>query len=165
MKFISKFIDSRTFTIILIGSAIGAVSMRLIAASAKSSSAKAAAPAAARVPDRDRGEYLVREVAGCGDCHSQRDARGEFVPSLWLMGGPLTFKPAIDMPVWAEVALPIAGLPTIPTDEEAIAFLMTGKRADGRTARPPMPSYHLDASDAADVVAYLRSLSGQTASR
>jgi hypothetical protein len=77
----------------------------------------------------------------CADCHSHHNAKGEFIADLWLQGGPIPFKPTIEMPAWAEAALPIAGLPTIPTDEEAVLFLTKGHRADGRRPRPPMPEY------------------------
>jgi mono/diheme cytochrome c family protein len=55
------------------------------------------------------------------------------------------------------VAPPIAGLPNF-TDEEAIVFLMTGVRPNGSRPLPPMPAYRLSRPEAADVVAYLRSV-------
>jgi mono/diheme cytochrome c family protein len=33
-----------------------------------------------------RGEYLVRSVAGCGECHTPRDAQGNLEMSEWLSG-------------------------------------------------------------------------------
>ncbi len=120
------------------------------------SHAGSAAPA--RTPDIGRGEYLVTHLGACADCHSQRNEKGEFIQELWLLGGPLTFAPTVPMPVWAEAALPIAGLPSFPTDEEAVQFFMTGKRANGVMPRPPMPAYQLRQEDAEDIVGYLRSL-------
>jgi len=43
----------------------------------------------------------------------------------WLQGAVLTFKPTVAMPVWAEKAPKIAGLPEWEKDA-AIRFLMTG---------------------------------------
>ena len=34
----------------------------------------------------ERGEYLVRSVAGCGECHTPRDAQGNLDRSQWLAG-------------------------------------------------------------------------------
>ncbi len=34
----------------------------------------------------ERGEYLVRSVAGCGECHTPRDAEGNLDQSQWLAG-------------------------------------------------------------------------------
>lgn len=109
-------------------------------------------------PDAKRGEYLVRELGACGDCHSARDQTGQFVESQWLNGASLTFTSTVPVPAWAPVAMPIAGLPTFRTDQEAVEFLMTGKLAGNRQTRPPMPAYRLHRDDAEDIVAYLRSL-------
>lgn len=103
-----------------------------------------------------RGKYLVTQVSMCTDCHSPRDQQGQFIQAKWLQGGPLAFKPAVPMPVWAEVALPIAG--GAPwSDEQLRTLLTTGKRADGSMPRPPMPTYLLNPADADAVIAYLRS--------
>ena len=39
----------------------------------------------------ERGEYLVRSVAGCGECHTPRDAQGNLDQSQWLGGVPNRF--------------------------------------------------------------------------
>jgi mono/diheme cytochrome c family protein len=67
------------------------------------------------------------------------------------------------MPVWAPVAPPIAGLPSM-TAEQAARFLMHGQRPDGSMARPPMPAYRFNEDDARAVVAYLKSLGDAPAS-
>jgi mono/diheme cytochrome c family protein len=108
--------------------------------------------------DSRRGDYLVNGIGLCADCHSPRDAQGQFIKSAWLQGAPIGFKPLGPMPAWAEVAPPIAGLPTMLKDEEAMRFLTSGIRPDGTMARPPMPAYRLSEADARDVLAYLRSL-------
>jgi len=117
------------------------------------------AAAAAPVPsDRilERGRYIVEHVGMCVDCHSPRNERGEFVKEEWLQGAPLKFKPVVEMP-WAELAIPIAGLPTM-TSDQGVHFLMTGEKPDGTHPRPPMPEYRLDREDAEAAVAYLKSL-------
>jgi len=104
-----------------------------------------------------RGRYLVEGVGLCADCHTPRNEKGEFVTAQWLRGAMIGFTPAMPMPVWAPVAPPIAGLPSM-TDEQAVHFLMEGKRPDGSQPRPPMPPYRLNAEDARAMVAYLKSL-------
>ncbi len=105
----------------------------------------------------NRGRYLVEGVGLCADCHSPRNEKGEFVTAHWLRGAPIGFTPAVPMPVWAPVAPPIAGLPSM-TAEQAVQFLMEGKRPDGSMPRPPMPAYRLNEADARAMVAYLKSL-------
>lgn len=104
-----------------------------------------------------RGRYLVENAIGCGDCHSTRDQRGQFVPETHLMGAPLPFAPTVPMPAWAAVSTPIVDLPGY-TDEQAIALFTQGVKPDGTRPRPPMPQFRLNGEDARAVVAYLRSL-------
>jgi len=61
------------------------------------------------------------------------------------------------MPVWAEKAPKIAGLPEWEKDA-AIRFLMTGIAYNELPARPPMPQYRFNQQDAEAIVAYLKSL-------
>lgn len=103
-----------------------------------------------------RGEYLVTRVGKCQDCHTPHNERGEEIKEKWLQGAPLLFQPIVQMP-WAGTAPPIAGLEGW-TDAQALNFLQTGIKKDGKPATPPMPEYRLNADDAAAVVAYLRSL-------
>lgn len=105
----------------------------------------------------ERGKHLVENIAMCADCHSARLPSGEFDKSKWLQGSPLGFKPLMEMP-WSPAAPSIAGLPTLTTDEQAVEFLMTGKRPSGAPVLPPMPPYRLKRDEAEAVVAYLRSL-------
>jgi hypothetical protein len=104
-----------------------------------------------------RGKYLVEQVGLCGDCHTPRDGKGEFVKEQWLRGATLDFKPTGPVPVWAEKAPPIAGLPGWEKDV-AIRFLMTGIGSNELPTRPPMPQYRFNVQDAQAIVAYLRSL-------
>ncbi len=120
------------------------------------STAFATAASAASADLVVRGEYLVKRVGMCADCHSSRRADGSFDPDLWLRGAALPFQPTVEMP-WAAAAPPIAGLPTM-APEDAVRFLRHGARPDGSRARPPMPAFELDEADARAVAAYLRSL-------
>ncbi len=117
----------------------------------------AAADSVAPAALLNRGRYLVEGIGLCADCHSPRNEKGEFVTAHWLRGAPIGFTPAVPMPVWAPVAPPIAGLPSM-TAEQAVKFLMEGKRPDGTMPRPPMPAYRLNEEDARAMVAYLKSL-------
>jgi mono/diheme cytochrome c family protein len=116
-----------------------------------------AEPGASKETPVQRGQYLVEHVAMCADCHTPHTERGEYDRNAWLAGSVLAFKPSQPMP-FAPVSPKIAGLPTFPTDEQAVKFLETGTNALGRTALPPMPQYRLNHDDAVAVVAYLRSL-------
>jgi mono/diheme cytochrome c family protein len=104
----------------------------------------------------ERGKYLVTGVGMCGDCHTPHDQQGQLVEAEWLKGAPLPFKPTVPMP-WAEVAPPIAGLPTM-TEAQAVHYLMTSEKPDKTRTRPPMPPYRLSRPDAEAVAAYLKSL-------
>ena len=115
---------------------------------------KMGAPSAATLA---HGKYLVDDVAGCSDCHSPHNEKGELIKEQYLQGTMLAFKPAIPMPVWADNAPNLAGLPGWEKDA-AIKFLMTGIAYNGLPARPPMPQYRLNLQDATAIVAYLKSL-------
>ena len=104
----------------------------------------------------ERGRYLVEGVAGCNDCHSPRNEKGELMEGMHLTGSPLPFAPTVPMP-WAPAAPSIAGLPDYTT-EQAVKFLMTGERPSNIPPLPPMPAYRLNEEDAKAVVAYVKSL-------
>lgn len=108
----------------------------------------------------ERGRYLVERVALCADCHTARDWKGRQSRERWLQGARLDFKPAKLMP-WADLAPPIAGLPTFATDALAVEYLKTGLNQSKKSSKPPMPQYRFNHDDAVAVVAYLRSLKPQ----
>ncbi len=93
----------------------------------------------------------------CADCHTPMNDKGEFVQDKWLQGTKLTFAPTVPMPVWADTSVNIAGLPGWD-HAQAVKFFMTGLAPNGQPARPPMPQYHMNKTDAEAVVAYLESL-------
>lgn len=108
-----------------------------------------------------RGKYLVEKVAMCGDCHTPRTETGEFDRTKWLRGGKLDFQPIREIPNWAKVAPPIAGLGNPGsgwTEERMTKLLETGLAPNGKPHRPPMPAYNMSREDAAAVAAYLKSL-------
>lgn len=84
-----------------------------------------------------RGEYLFKSVAMCTDCHTPRKPDGSFDQQHGLYGGTIDFAPTVAMPVWAEVAPAIAGLPGY-TEAEAVALLERGETAGGRVPRLPV---------------------------
>jgi mono/diheme cytochrome c family protein len=104
-----------------------------------------------------RGEYLVKGIGQCGDCHTPFTMTGGFVMDKWLQGKKLEFGPLVPIPVWADTSPNIAGLPGWET-EKAVQFFMTGLAPNGQPSRPPMPAYHMNRDDAEAVVAYLQSL-------
>jgi len=104
-----------------------------------------------------RGKYLVDDAGKCGDCHTPFTEKGEPDQTKYLKGAVLAFKPTVPMPVWADQAPAIAGLRMLD-EKEAVHFLMTGTLADGKPARPPMPTYRFNEADAKAIVAYLKSL-------
>lgn len=126
---------------------------------AAGSAAVATEPAQAPVQSNiARGEYLVKQVAMCVQCHSPRDARGELIQSELLRGAPMPAAWQDSPTPWAYAAPKLAGLPAGFTEASLIHFLQTGERTAGYQARPPMPPFRMNEADATAVVAYLKSL-------
>jgi mono/diheme cytochrome c family protein len=105
----------------------------------------------------EHGRYLVENVVMCYECHSTRDPQGNIVAGTRFKGGPMPMRPAwsTDWPI----QIPrIAGLPGYD-DAAAMRLLTQGAiRHDGTQLRYPMPRFHMSPQDAADVIAYLRTL-------
>ena len=93
--------------------------------------------------------------------NASRYEKGEVVEEQRLKGAPLDFKPTVPIPVWADKAVNIAGLPGWEKDA-AIKFFRTGIAYNDLPARPPMPQYRFNQADAEAIVAYLMSLKPQT---
>jgi len=117
----------------------------------------AAAGGGGRKEQIAHGEYLVKNVAGCPDCHTPMDEKGQFIQSKWLQGTKLFFAPVAPIPNWADTSANIAGLKGW-NHEKAVQLMMTGNSPNGQPPRPPMPQYHMNKADAEAVVAYLESL-------
>jgi mono/diheme cytochrome c family protein len=126
-----------------------------------SSERRPASPAQLAIPKQvpsgnaERGRYLVLHVAMCVECHSPRDARGELLAGREFTGASIPFQPPQG---WALRAPRNRGLPGY-TPELAVRLLTQGGvDREGRQLRAPMPRFRMSFQDAADVVAYLRSL-------
>lgn len=59
------------------------------------------APSPARTTAQARGEYLVKTVAGCQDCHTPADDKGQPLPGMDFGGGFLLHNPADMSPVFS----------------------------------------------------------------
>ena len=113
------------------------------------------------------GEYLVRSVAGCGECHTPRDASGALDQSRWLGGVANRFDLAPDDPTVGGISAPNltpAGLATW-SDEDVERAMLDGISKDGSPLFPVMPYYayhNMSAADALAIVAYLRAVPSVT---
>jgi mono/diheme cytochrome c family protein len=105
----------------------------------------------------EHGRYLAEHVAMCIECHSGRDANGNILQSELFEGGSIPFAPPWPND-WANRAPRNRGLPGY-SDEQALRLLTQGAIGrDGKQLRPPMPRFRMTPQDAADVIAFLRSL-------
>ena len=104
------------------------------------------------------GRYLVNRVAMCGDCHTPRGPRGEFLPGKLLQGTSLDFAPVHPVPEWKSKSPRIAGLPKGWSKGDMIRFMETGRTLKGHRPHPPMPSYRMTHRDALAVTLYLMRL-------
>lgn len=107
--------------------------------------------------DAKHGEYIVKNVAMCMECHTPRTESGTLIESDNLHGAPIPVSAPSWAKSWALRSMNIAGL-TKWTHEESVEFLKTGMRPDGTRALLPMPQYRMSQQDAEDVVAYLKNI-------
>ena len=130
--------------------------LTILAARAPGQSASQTARHASR-GNVEHGRYIAERVAMCIECHSGRDANGNILQSALFEGGPIPFAPPWPND-WANRAPRNKGLPGY-TDEQALRLLTEGAIGrDGKQLRPPMPRFRMTRQDAADVIAFLRSL-------
>jgi len=118
-----------------------------------------AAAAAVTLPrgNLEHGRYIVEHVAMCVECHSGRDDHGSIVESERFIGAPIPFGPSWSKD-WAMRAPRNKGLPGY-TDASALRLLTQGAIGrNGEHLRAPMPRFRMNVQDAADVIAYMRSL-------
>jgi len=116
-------------------------------------------PTAAPFPtgNVEHGRYIVEDVVHCVECHSSRDAMGNILPSTRFLGGPIPFRPSWSND-WAASAPRNKGLNGY-TDELAFRLFTQGSIGrSGAVLRPPMPRFRMSRQDAADVIAYMRSI-------
>jgi mono/diheme cytochrome c family protein len=107
--------------------------------------------------DVARGKYIVDAMARCGQCHTPRDGSGNEEQSHALEGAAVWLVPAQPMADWPLIAPRLAQTPP-GTDAEMVKLLTTGVWRDGKYLRQPMPQFRMSTSDAAAVVAYLKSM-------
>jgi hypothetical protein len=94
----------------------------------------------------------------CGECHSTRDLQGNVIAETRFLGGPLPVSAPPFVSDWPTRTPRIARLPGY-TDALALRLLTQGAIGrDGNQLRPPMPRFRMSPEDAADVIAFLRSL-------
>jgi mono/diheme cytochrome c family protein len=114
-------------------------------------------PAERTTGNVEHGRYIVENIAMCAQCHSPRDEKGQIVDSQRFMGAPVPVRPPWENN-WAQKAPRNRGLPGY-SEEQAIRLLTQGAiDRNGQQLRPPMPRFRMTREDAADVVAYLKSL-------
>lgn len=88
----------------------------------------------------DQGRYLLGRVVMCGDCHTPRGPRGEFLPGKLLQGTSLSFAPLHPDPRWKSKSPRIAGLPEGWSKSDMVYFMETGHTSKGQRSYPPMPT-------------------------
>jgi mono/diheme cytochrome c family protein len=106
-----------------------------------------------------RGEYLMRGIVACGNCHSPRDQNG-FIAGMELAGAFVIEEPAFR--AYAPNITPDeeTGIGSW-TDEEIVRAIREGIRPDGSVMGPPMayPFYRdISDGDMQAIVAYLRNV-------
>ena len=130
---------------------------RLIAGAALLPGLFLAASAALAAPSLERGEYLVRGIAGCGNCHTPLDASGP------VAGMEMAGRLVEDSPAFTAHAPNLTPASRIAdwSDAELARAIREGIRPDGSLIGPPMPfsMYRgLGDEDLASIVMFLRSL-------
>jgi len=129
------------------------------AAAQRGNSAEARESTTVQLPPGNvaHGRYLAEHVANCVECHSGRDGAGNIIDGEKYLGGNIPFAPPW-VNDWAMRAPRNRGL--VGYDDKAALRLLTEGAIgrDGRQLRPPMPRFRMTPQDAADVIAFLRSL-------
>ncbi len=110
-----------------------------------------------------RGEYLVRSVAGCGECHTPRDAQGNLEQGLWLAGVANRFDLTLQDDTTGGISAPNLTPAALGawTDAQVKAAFQDGVAPDGSPLFPLMPYYayrNMTDADADAIVAYLRAV-------
>ena len=108
-----------------------------------------------------RGEYLVREVAKCGECHTPKTSEGVLDKEKWLKGTVLDFQPMQQVKGWHKTSPDLTSGSRLWqhwAEAGLVKFLTTGLGPSGKPADPPMPMYKITQEDAEAIVGYLKSL-------
>jgi mono/diheme cytochrome c family protein len=148
----------RTLPLVLMGLMLAMFLVRATTAQTRRGAPPPAKPAQeARMPQGniEHGRYLAEQVAMCVECHSERDSSGTIIASQKFLGGNIPFLPPAG---WAARVPRNRGLLGY-TDAMAMRLLTQGAIGrDGTQLKPPMPRFRMTPQDAADVIAFLRSL-------
>jgi mono/diheme cytochrome c family protein len=120
-------------------------------------------PAPARATPVARGEYLVKTVAGCGDCHTPSDDKGAPLPGLEFAGGGIFHDPTPGANMKAVFSANITPDPSGISHYDEAYFLQTlhTGQIPGRTLSNIMPfsSFkNLTEDDLKDIFAYIKTL-------
>ncbi|HVZ38907.1 MAG TPA: c-type cytochrome [Candidatus Kapabacteria bacterium] len=119
--------------------------------------------------DKTHGEYLVKNVAVCGDCHTQRGMTGLPIDSLTMAGGVAFSIPSLGTVYSRNLTSDSTHGIGAWTDQQIITAIRTGIApmhmhngvAMDSVLFPVMPYWlygYLTDSDVKDIVAYLRTL-------
>jgi mono/diheme cytochrome c family protein len=116
------------------------------------------APDAPRTTAAARGEYLVRTVAGCGDCHTPSDDKGQPLPGMDFSGGNVFHDPMQKKDVAApNITQDPSGIAHY--DDELFAMTLHTGQVRGRQLSPVMPYENfriMTDDDLRDAFAYLK---------
>jgi mono/diheme cytochrome c family protein len=115
------------------------------------------ATAAAAQPGVERGEYLVRGLMGCGNCHTPFGPQG---PDMEKELGGRIVEETPDFTAFAPNITP-GGRIADWSDEDLARAIREGLRPDGTIIGPPMPFAvyrHISDDDLASIVAFLRTV-------
>ncbi|MFZ0733387.1 MAG: cytochrome c [Candidatus Sulfotelmatobacter sp.] len=104
-----------------------------------------------------RGQYIVQDVAMCGQCHTPRNSDGTLDETHALEGAPVFFRPSGSFSDWPLKAPRIGGTPPA-SDADMVKLLTTGIWITGKPLRFPMMPFRMNNTDAKAVVAYLRTV-------
>lgn len=112
-----------------------------------------------------RGDYLARSVAGCGECHTPRDAAGNLDMSMWMAGVADRFDLVPEDPNVGQIPAPNltpdpTGLGAMP-EAQIIRAIRDGIGPGNRVMTPLMPSYvfhNMTDEDAHAIAIYLKTL-------
>ena len=113
------------------------------------------ATAAVAQPSIERGEYLVRGIMGCGNCHTPFGPEGFDMTKEF--GGRIV-EETPDFTAFAPNVTP-GGRVAEWSDEELARAIREGIRPSGEIIGPPMPFAvyrHISDDDLASIVAFLR---------
>ena len=136
---------------------LGALATLLVAVQLSAQQSATPATPSAPTGNVEHGRYIVERVVMCYECQSARDPQGNIIPGTKFKGGAMPMRPTWQSE-WPLQIPRIAGLPGY-TDAEAMRLLTQGAiKRDGTQLRYPMPRFHMTPQDAADVIAYLRTL-------